>query len=159
MTSTPWNHCFFRSLKDWKVDIVEELFSWLQGKTVVGEEEDKVVWMNSSNNKFFVKLLCDGLELGERFNFPKSVVWNFWVPSKVSFSVWDASLGKVLIVDQLQRRGWTMVNRCFLCREEEESIDHILLYYSKVRILGDLLFALFGIQWVQLAIVKEALLG
>ena len=92
-------------------------------------------------------------------NFPKSVVWNFWVPSKVSFSVWDASLGKVLIVDQLQRRGWTMVNRCFLCREEEESIDHILLYYSKVRILGDLLFALFGIQWVQLAIVKEALLG
>ena len=48
--------------------------------------------------------------------------------------------------------------RCFLCKEEEESIDHILLNCSLVRILWKL-FDLFGIQWVHSAIVKEALLG
>ena len=41
------------------------------------------------------------LESGGMFNFPKSVVWNSWMPSKVSFFVWEASLGKVLTVGQL----------------------------------------------------------
>ena len=52
-----------------------------------------------------------------------------------------------------------MVNRCFLCKKEEEFIDHILLYCSLVKILWQLLFDLFGIHWVQVAMVKEALLG
>ena len=65
---------------------------------VVGEEVDKVVWMNLSNNKFSLKLLCDALKLKEMFNFRKSVVWNSSVPSKASFFVWEASFGKVLIV-------------------------------------------------------------
>ena len=94
-----WNLCFSKSLNDWEVDIVEELFSRLQGEMVVGEEEDKVVWMNLSNNKFSLKLLYDALKLKEMFNFQKSVVWNSLVPSKASFFVWEASLGKVLIVD------------------------------------------------------------
>ena len=51
-----------------------------------------------------------------------------------------------------------MVNRCFLCKEEKESMDHILLHYAKASVLWELLFALFGVQWVQAAIVKEAFL-
>ncbi|RVW18506.1 Beta-catenin-like protein 1 [Vitis vinifera] len=51
-----------------------------------------------------------------------------------------------------------MVNRCFLCKEEEESTDHILLHYAKVSVPWKLLFSLFGIQWVQAATVKEAFL-
>ena len=39
-----------------------------------------------------------------------------------------------------------MINNCFLCKEEEEFINHILLYCSKARVLWELLFALFGIQ-------------
>ena len=30
-----------------------------------------MVWMNSSNNKFFIKLLYDALEPGGTFNLPK----------------------------------------------------------------------------------------
>ena len=78
------------------------------------------------------------------------------MPSKVSFFVWEASLGKIFTIDQLQRREWSMVNRCFLCKEEEESTDHILLYYAKVSVPWKLLFSLFAIQWVQAATVKEA---
>ena len=52
-----------------------------------------------------------------------------------------------------------MVNSCFLCKEEEGFINHILLYCSLVKILWQLLFDLFGVHWVQVAMVKEALLG
>ena len=61
------------------------------------------------------------------------------VPSKVGLFAWKASWGKVLTLDQLKRRGWTLANRCFLCLVKEESIDHILIHCSKARVLWDLL--------------------
>ena len=68
------------------------------------------------------------------------------VPSKVGFFTWEASWGKVLTLDQLKRRGWTLANRCFLCLVKEESIDHILIHCSKAKALWELIFALFGVS-------------
>lgn len=70
------------------------------------------------------------------------------LPSKVGFFAWEALWGKVLTLDQLKRRGWTLANRCFLCLVEEESINHILIHCSKVKVLRELIFALFGVMWV-----------
>ena len=61
------------------------------------------------------------------------------------FFAWEASWGKVLTLDQLKKRGWILANRCFLCCEEEETIDHILIHCTRVRVLWELLFALFGV--------------
>ena len=52
-----WNHCFSQPLNDWKVDDVEDLFFRLQRMVVDTEGENKMLWMNLDNNKFFVKLL------------------------------------------------------------------------------------------------------
>ena len=76
--------------------------------------------------------------------FPLKIVWNSWIPTKVSFFTWD--WGKVLTLDQLQRKGWTLVNRCVLCKKKSESIDHILLHCDKARVLWQLVFSFFGIQ-------------
>ena len=43
--------------------------------------------------------------------------------STEGFFAWEASWGKVLILDQLQRKGWFLVNQYFLCTEEEELVD------------------------------------
>ena len=37
--------------------------------------------------------------------------------------------------DQLKRREMTFANRCFLCQEKEEAIDHLLLRCAKARVL------------------------
>ena len=75
------------------------------------------------------------------------------------FFAWEASWGKVLTLDQLKKRGRILANRCFLCCEEEESIDHILIHCTRARVLWELLFAIFGITWVLPLSVRDTLLG
>ena len=38
-------------------------------------------------------------------------------------------------------------------------MNHLLLHCSKIRVLWDLLFSLFGVSWILAAIVKDFLLG
>ena len=76
----------------------------------------------------------------------------------MSFFTWEACWGKVLTLDQLQKRGWTLVNRYALCKELE-TIDHILLHCDKTRVLWQLVFSSFGIQWVIFEMIRETLLG
>ena len=47
----------------------------------------------------------------------------------------------------------------FLLSAEEESTNHILIHYTKTRVLWELLFTLFGVTWVLPCSVKEPLLG
>ena len=78
---------------------------------------------------------------------------------RINFFAWEVTWGKFLTLDQVQKRGWSLVNRCFLCHVEEESIDHLLVHYVKIRVLWELFFALFRVSWVLPSLVKETLLG
>ena len=40
----------------------------------------------------------------------------------------------MLTLDQLKRRGLTLVNRCFLCEEEEDTIEHLLMHCSRANV-------------------------
>ena len=75
------------------------------------------------------------------------------------FFAWEASWGKVLTQDQLKRRGWILANRCFLCCAEEETINHILVHCPKARVLWDLVFSLFGVNWVLPFTIRDTLSG
>ena len=72
--------------------------------------------------------------------FPYRSVWNLVVPPKLGFFAWEATWGKVLTLDQLKRRGMTFANRCFLCEEDKETIDHLLIHCKSVKMLWNLFF-------------------
>ena len=54
----------------------------------------------------------------------------------------------MLTLDILKRRGRVLANKCFLCEEMVEIIDHLLLHCSKARLLWDLLLAVVGVNWI-----------
>ena len=109
-----WTPSFSRHLNDWEIEIVKWFLSRLQEKVVNGEGKVKVIWLKTKSGSFSVKSLYAFLELGSSAPFLVDVVWNSWVPPKVSFFVWEVLWGKTLTLDQLQRGG-LLTNWCFLC--------------------------------------------
>jgi hypothetical protein len=62
--------------------------------------------------------------------------------------VWTASLGKILTLDNLRKRGLTVVDWCCMCKKSGESINHLLLHCEVARTLWSVLFTLFDVLWV-----------
>ena len=81
------------------------------------------------------------------------------MPPKLGFFAWEASWGKVLTLDQLKRKGIPLVNRCCLCEENEETIDHLLIHCSRAKMLWDLLLAITDFNWVFPSTVCQLLLS
>lgn len=64
---------------------------------------------------------------------------------------------KVLTLDLIHRRGWSLTNKHFLCQNEEESIDHICVYNAKAKVMEIVIYP-FGVSWVLFSF-RETLLG
>ena len=62
-------------------------------------------------------------------------------------------------MDLIQKGGRALANRCFLCHEREETIDHLLFHCTKARVLWELFFSLVGVSWVLPSSIKETLLS
>ena len=52
-------------------------------------------WVKTKSGSFSVKSLYSSLEVGSLVLFPVGVVWNAWVPPKVSFFAWKATWEKL----------------------------------------------------------------
>ncbi|RVW49097.1 hypothetical protein CK203_084438 [Vitis vinifera] len=122
-----WTPTFNRSFNDWEMKEVGRLLCCLDGKKVRADEEDRVRWVESKDGP------------------------------KISFFTWEASWGRVLTLNRLQKRGWALANRCFLCQKCGESIDHLLLHCERTREV--LLLSFFGVSWVFPLLVKETLIS
>ena len=121
--------------------------------------EDALSWKISKNGSFSVRSLYRSLTATSSEPFPWSIIWRSWAPMRVSFFAWEASWNRILTTDQLKRRGWILPNRCYLCKMEEETSDHLLLFCKKATLLWSLLFSLFDVQWVLHSSIKRNLIA
>ncbi|RVW54429.1 hypothetical protein CK203_068460 [Vitis vinifera] len=126
-----WTPRFLRPFNDWEMEKVERFLSTIQGKRL--NAESSLVSMED-----YLESVCS---------------------YKGGFFCLGSFMGKVLTQDQLKRRGWYLANRCFLCCAKEETINHFLIQFSKAKILWDLVFSLFGVNWVLPFTVRDTLLG
>ena len=123
----------------------------------LSSEEDSVLWKGGGHGKFGVKDAYNVLVVPNACAFPTKCIWVDKVPTKAAFFAWEAAWRKILTLDRLKKRGWQLLNRCFLCGCEEENVNHILLHCIVVRTLWEIVLALVGVQWVFPESVKEAL--
>ncbi|RVW98496.1 hypothetical protein CK203_026866 [Vitis vinifera] len=123
------------------------------------DEEDRVSWVKSKDGVFSVKSLYKAMQPASSALFPSKIIWRSCAQPKISFFAWEASWGRVLTLDRLQKRGWVLANRCFLCQKCGESINHLLLHCERTREVWTLLLSFFGVSWVFLHSMKETLIG
>ncbi|RVX17155.1 hypothetical protein CK203_003428 [Vitis vinifera] len=79
-----------KPFNDGEVEMVEMVERWflvtLQGKRVITDLEDRVLWKEETKDgKFSVKSLYGALELRTAVSFLRSTIWNPCVPTKVGF--------------------------------------------------------------------------
>ena len=118
-----WSPTFLRSLNDWELEEMTRFLHTLHDQNFRPTGEDKLSLKNVKDKGFSVKSMYKDFDVSPAFDFPHRLVWNPVVPPKIGVFAWEAAWGKVLTLDQLKRRGMTFANRCFMCEEEEETID------------------------------------
>ncbi|RVW23964.1 hypothetical protein CK203_092089 [Vitis vinifera] len=103
-----WNPRFSRPFNDWELETVERFLVTSQGKKVHTNMEDKVQWKEAKNGLFSVIAYCSTLAGSRIVPFPNSIIWSSCVSPKVGFFAWEASWGKVLALDELKKRSWSL---------------------------------------------------
>ena len=150
-----WNIQFSRLTHDWEVETLASFYSCLYSCKLRGEGEDKLWWVPLRKGKFEVKSFYQVLSPCGSTSFPWKSIWRTKAPPRVVFLAWTAAHGKIITLDNLRMRGMVMVNRCWLCEVEEESVDHLLRHCGATSVLWNAFFTWFGLSWVMPCSVKE----
>ncbi|CAN1254609.1 Putative ribonuclease H protein At1g65750 [Linum perenne] len=94
------------------------------------------IWPLEASSQFSVRSLRGSL-ISDKFPgslaFPHEVIWLNGVPPKVQAFCWMVSHSKIASLDNLQKRGFQLANRCVLCSANLESINHLFLRCDFVR--------------------------
>ena len=144
----PWSRRLesqiFWRFNDWELDLIRDLFNMLRNFRI-SSEEDSVFWKGGGHGIFEVKDAYNLLVVPNACAFPNKCIWVDKAPTKVAFFAWETTWGKILTLDRLQKWGWQLPNLCFLCGCEEENVNHIFLHCIVVRVLWEIVLALFGV--------------
>lgn len=88
---------------------------------------DEVRWRWSHVEAFTVKSLYTFLQDSGVTETKLVPIWKIKIPLKVKFFCWLVVRRKVLMKDNLLKRGWLGADTCDLCLDESENVNHLLL--------------------------------
>jgi hypothetical protein len=89
--------------------------------------DDNHFWRFAASRKYSAKEAYESLFLGSIGFEPFMRIWKTWAPLKCRFFLWLATHKKCWTAYWLARHDMIHPNRCLLCDQEEETIDHILI--------------------------------
>jgi hypothetical protein len=109
--------------------LVEFLSLWdlLAEKVLRPVVEDSHIWCFSASGQYSAKSAYDALFIVAIHFQPDKRIWQSWAPGKCKFFLWLAAHNKCWTADQLAKRGLSHPDKCPLCDQEEETINHMLL--------------------------------
>lgn len=70
------------------------------------------------------------------------------MPLRVAFLAWSMSLGEILTMDNLRKQHVIVVDWYYMCKRNEESVNHLLLHCEVACALRNAFFSRFGLSWV-----------
>ncbi|XP_042983287.1 uncharacterized protein LOC122312690 [Carya illinoinensis] len=152
-----WNINLTREAHDWEVGMLVDFFNLLHNISLAVTTEDTLVWRPSRKGKFSIGSFYETLTAQPSSNFSLKSIWRNKALPKAAFFVWIAAFEKVLTIDNLRRRGLIIVDRCCLCKNSGEIVDHLLLHCDFARDAWNHLFSRMGLAWTMLRMVVELL--
>jgi len=123
-----WNPIFIRAAHNWKQESLNYFLRLLYSlKTHLGEV-DSMLWIQASSHGFAVKSYYKMLQLGEHCSSPWKSIWKVKAPPHIAFFLWTAAKGRIITIDNLRRRGFSLANWCCLYKKNEQTINHLLVH-------------------------------
>ncbi|GJN34910.1 hypothetical protein PR202_gb23618 [Eleusine coracana subsp. coracana] len=89
--------------------------------------QDEHKWRFSESGQYSAKSAYTTLFIGATQFQPWQLIWKSWAPSKCQFFMWLALHNRCWTADHLAKRGLPHPERCGLCDQEEESMQHLLI--------------------------------
>ena len=80
---------------------------------------------------FYNKIRCTSIP-----SFPWKGISKVKVPKRVAFFMWTTAHGWILTLDTLMLQGLPLVNQCYMCCHNEESVDHLLYTILQLTLCG-----------------------
>ena len=80
-----WNPRFSRAFNDWEMEQVQIFIGLTSNKLIIPRKKDRIVWKGNKNGQFSAKGYCNLMEGGPSRKAPTNIIWNPYVPTKVSF--------------------------------------------------------------------------
>ena len=94
---------------------VQRFINTVNSKTLRPQSRDRLRWKETKDGIFTVKSSFDLLEGGRQQLVQVKMIWNSIVPIKVGVFVGEVWWGKILTMDQLKKKGFSLASRCPFC--------------------------------------------
>ena len=109
--------------------LMEYLYVWdlVQEVELQPETPDRHIWRISPTGVYTARSAYDALFQGAVLFEPFERIWKSWAPSKCRFFMWLVAHQRCWTADRLAKRGLPHPNRCPLCDQDEENIQHLLV--------------------------------
>ena len=143
-----WDVSFFRGVHARELEALASFMDTIYGVSVRGLGEYKMCWKSIGEKGFTVRDYCNLLVGSNDYFFPWKSIWKQKIPYRVAFFVWTVALGKCLTIDNLRRRKVWILDWCYMCKCNGESVDHLFLHCPVAMDMWAMVFGLFGVSWV-----------
>jgi hypothetical protein len=90
---------------NWELEEVSRFFELLYSQQIRHGKVDKICWIPSKRKNFEVKSYYKVKANLEPVDGPWKIIWKSKVPLRVTFFVWMAVLGKVIMIDNLRKKN------------------------------------------------------
>jgi hypothetical protein len=113
--------------------------------------EDDISWKLTANGQYSAASAYKMQFLGLIESSMYKIVWKAWAPPKAKNHAWIALQNRLWTADRLRKRGWENCGLCTLCKQTEETCDHLFVHCRFTIRIWRLIEVWLGLQGLQTA--------
>ncbi|GLJ26502.1 hypothetical protein SUGI_0512150 [Cryptomeria japonica] len=130
----------WKTVGEWKMENSIKLKDILSRKKKIRyqKEVDCLLWCASKSRKYKVNLGYKILRSrAQNVDWPSAFCWHKMVLPKAGTFLWKPLHGRILTGERLKLIGIVGLSVCILCKENEETADHLLFCFSYTKRVWD----------------------